>query len=125
MSMRNPTVAALEREVAELRRRVTVTRHVTEDIRMHICANADLIDRVIDDVIVHCAQSPGRPIKDVWREYADRVEWDDPHESTLRPEMCYEPPDLKDGPFDLEMYFERCWKEHYETLRLNERLQAA
>ena len=125
MSVKDPLVAALEREVAELRRRVTVTRHVTEDIRKHICANAELIDRVIDDVIVHCAQSPDRPIEDVWREYANRVEWDDPDEATLRPELCFEPPDLKDGPFDLEMYFERCWKEHYRTLALHEGLQAA
>jgi len=123
MPVKDTTVAALEQEVAELRRRVTVTRHVTEDIRKHICANADLIDRVIDDVIDHCTQSPDRPIEDVWREYADRVEWDDPEVGSLRPEMCFEPPDLKDGPFDLEMYFERCWAEHYQVLRLHDALQ--
>jgi hypothetical protein len=116
-------VAELEHEVTHLRRRVAVTRHVAEDMSAHVSADRQMVDLVIDDVLVHWAEDSDRPVEEVWREYANRIEWDDAELGTMRADMCIAPrPD--DGPFDMEMYFARCWMDHCEALSLSAILRA-
>ena len=118
-------VAELESEVDNLRKRVEVTRHVAEDMSLYVCADVEKVTLVIDDVFAYWArEAPDRPIADVWREYANRIEWDDADEGTMRPEICAKQPD-DPHLFDQERYFEECWAEHCEALQLDAMLRAA
>ena len=117
-------VAELEGEVDTLRKRVEVTRHVAEDMSEFVSADPQLVTLVVNDVLAHWTlDAPDRPLADVWRDYADRVEWDDAVQGTMRPEMCTEQP--ADRPFDQELYFERCWTDHCAALQLKAVLRAA
>lgn len=118
-------VGELEREVAHLRKRVEATRLVAACIAVYVDTDSDMIALVVDDVLEHWATTPGRDLDDVWREYANRIEWDDAELGTMRPDMC-ELAGLPDGESgDVERYFERCWLDHIETLRLAILLRAA
>jgi hypothetical protein len=117
-------VAELESEVDTLRKRVEVTRHVAEDMSAFVSADPELVTLVVDAVLAHWTLvAPDRPLADVWRDYANRVEWDDGELGTMRPEMCIGRPES--GPFDQQLYFERCWADHCETLQLGAMLRAA
>lgn len=117
-------VAELESEVDTLRKRVEVTRHVAEDMSKFVSADPELVRLVVDDVLLYWTlEAPGRPLADAWRDYANRIEWDDAEQGTMRPEMCTGQPEGR--PFDQDLYFERCWTDHCAALQLNAMLLAA
>lgn len=118
-------VAELEREVAHLRKRVEVTRHVVACIALHVDTDSQMIALVVDDVIEQWALDPGRDLDDVWRQYVNRIEWADAELGTMRPDMCELAGLSGDASGDIERYFEQCWIDHIKTLRLAALVRAA
>ncbi len=120
--MSEPSTAELAVEVAALRRRVEVMRHVSRDVSLHVNDNATMVDLVVDDVLAAWAVTDySRPLDETWHVYANRVEYDDPAEGALRPDICarQEPADPSLALFDTDEYLHSCWTEHCEILSIN------